>query len=99
MNLDVIFAYIVGVLAAVAVIGALVYAVVWEVCAIRRTLAGHRRQPPDASFWHQRGAVPPTGPAEGGLVREGVRRILAGHPLPRIALDWSGRGRNGQRRP
>jgi hypothetical protein len=49
--LDVIFAAIVGVLAALAAIGALVYAVVWEVCAIRRTLAQHRRPRP---AWHER---------------------------------------------
>lgn len=36
MNLDVIFAAVVGVLAAIAVIGALVFVIVWEVCAIRR---------------------------------------------------------------
>ena len=39
MSLDVIFAYVVGVLAALAVIGALTFALVWEWCAIRRTLA------------------------------------------------------------
>ena len=44
MNLEVVFASVVGVLAAIAVIGALVFMVVWEVCAIRRTLADHRRQ-------------------------------------------------------
>ncbi len=57
MNLDVIFATIVGVLAALAVIGALAFALVWEWCAIRRTLAAHRRQPPDESFWRDRGAL------------------------------------------
>jgi hypothetical protein len=98
-SLDVIFAYVVGVLAAVAVIGALVYAVVWEVCAIRRTLAAHRRQPPDASFWHHRGTVTPTSPTEGELIREGTRRIQDGQPLRRIALDWKGRSPHGQRRP
>jgi len=39
MNLDVIFATVVGVLAGLAVIGALAFALVWEWCAIRRTLA------------------------------------------------------------
>jgi hypothetical protein len=43
-TLDVIFATVVGVLAGIAVIGALTFAVVWEWCAIRRTLAVHRRQ-------------------------------------------------------
>ena len=46
MDLDVIFAYIVTVLAAIAAIGALVFAVVWEVCAIRRTIQRHRRPRP-----------------------------------------------------
>jgi hypothetical protein len=44
-NLDVIFATVVGVLAGIAVIGALVYAVVWEWCAIRRTLAAQLTNP------------------------------------------------------
>ena len=57
-TLDVIFATVVGVLAGIAVIGALVFAMVWEWCAIRRTLAAHRRQagPPD-TFWRDRSAV------------------------------------------
>jgi hypothetical protein len=45
-TLDVIFAAIVGVLAALAAIGALAFAVVWEVCAIRRVLARHRQPEP-----------------------------------------------------
>jgi hypothetical protein len=45
MDPDVIFAAIVGVLAALAVIGALAFVVVWEWCAIRRTLAAHRPPP------------------------------------------------------
>jgi Flp pilus assembly protein protease CpaA len=52
-NLDVTFAVVVGVLAGVAVVGALVFAVVWEVCAIRRTLAAHRRPTPEEDFWRQ----------------------------------------------
>jgi cyanate permease len=57
MSLDVIFATIVGVLAALAVIGALAFVVVWEWYAIRRTVAAHRRQMPDGSFWRDRAAV------------------------------------------
>ncbi len=57
MSLDVIFAYVVGALAALAVIGALAFAVVWEWCAIRRTLAAHRRQAPIESFWRDHAAV------------------------------------------
>jgi hypothetical protein len=56
MSLDVVFAAVVGVLAGVAVIGALVFAVVWEWCAIQRTLATHRRQAPE-SFWRDHVAV------------------------------------------
>jgi hypothetical protein len=46
MSLDVMFATVVGVLAGLAVIGALVFALVWEWCAIRRTLATHRHPAP-----------------------------------------------------
>jgi hypothetical protein len=56
MSLDVILATIVGVLAGLAVIGALVFALVWEWCAIQRTLAAHRRQAPEA-FWRDRAAL------------------------------------------
>jgi len=56
MSLDVIFAYVVGVLAALAVIGALAFVVVWEWCAIRRTLAAHRRPAPEP-VWRGRAAV------------------------------------------
>jgi uncharacterized membrane protein len=60
-SLEVIFATVVSVLAALAVIGALVFAVVWEWCAIKRTLAAHRRQtgPPVASarYWREHSAV------------------------------------------
>jgi hypothetical protein len=61
MSLDVIFASVVAVLAGVAVVGALVFVIVWEVCAIRRTLADHRdlaAQPPtDADFWREQRAL------------------------------------------
>jgi hypothetical protein len=61
-NLDVIFAWIVGVLAGLAVIGALAFAITWEVCAIKRTLAAHRamaanRPPTDEDFWRQQRAL------------------------------------------
>jgi hypothetical protein len=62
-NLEVIFATVVGVLAAVAVIGALVFAITWEVTAIRRTLAtrrdtaGSSRPPTDEDFWRQQRAL------------------------------------------
>jgi hypothetical protein len=44
MSLDVIFATVVGVLAGLAVIGALVFVLVWEWCAIQRTLHTHRHE-------------------------------------------------------
>jgi hypothetical protein len=50
------------VLAGAACIGALVFVLVWEVCAIRRTLATHRdtadsRPPTDSDFWRQQRAL------------------------------------------
>ncbi len=58
MSLDVIFAYVVGVLVALAVIGELAFALVWEWCAIRRTLVVHRRQAGTLeSFWRDHAAV------------------------------------------
>jgi hypothetical protein len=57
------FAYAVAILAAVAVIGALAFVLVWEWCAIKRTLAAHRvatSSPTDEDFWRQQRAV--TGP-------------------------------------
>ena len=97
MSLDVIFAYVVGVLAALAVIGALTFALVWEWCAIRRTLAAHRHRPPDR-FWRERGALPPISPPESQQVREGARGVGAGQSLRGIARDWKGRGAHGQQR-
>jgi uncharacterized membrane protein len=56
-SLETIFAVVVGVLAALAVIGALTFAVVWEWCAIRRTLDRHRKPTPEEDFWRQQRAV------------------------------------------
>jgi hypothetical protein len=98
MSLDVVFAYVVGVLAGLAVIGALAFALVWEWCAIRRTLAAHRHQAPDG-FWRRRGALTPIIPAEREPIREGASPVLAGQPLRGMTLDWRGRGLRGQRRP
>jgi hypothetical protein len=52
-SLEVIFGTIVVVLAALAVIGALAFAITWEVCAIRRTLADrrHRKPDPNEQYW------------------------------------------------
>jgi hypothetical protein len=58
VSLDVMFATVVGVLAGLAVIGALAFALVWEWCAIRRTLATHRHPaPPPELFWRDRAAL------------------------------------------
>jgi hypothetical protein len=61
-NLEVIFAAVVSGLAAVAIIGALVYAITWDVAAIRRVLAAHRdragnRPLTDEDFWRQQRAL------------------------------------------
>jgi hypothetical protein len=98
MSLDVVFAYLVGVLAGLAVIGALAVALVWEWCAIRRTLAAHRHRAPDG-FWRERGALTPIIPVEREQIRRGARRVMAGQSLRGLALEWKGRGRHGQRRP
>jgi hypothetical protein len=98
MSLDVVFASVVGVLAGLAVIGALAFALVWEWCAIRRTLAADRHQVPEG-FWREREALTPVIPAEREPIREGVRRLLAGHSLRDIVLEWKSRDRPGRRRP
>jgi hypothetical protein len=97
MNLEVIFAYLAGVLAGLAVIGALMFVLVWEWCAIRRTLAAHRQQAA-AAMSQQRGALVPTSPAEHEQIREGAHRVLAGESLRGIALNWRGRDRHEERR-
>jgi len=98
VDLDVIFAHLVGVLAGLAVIGALAFVLVWEWCAIRRTLAAHRRQGPEG-LWRERGVLVPTSSAGRAPIREAANRVLAGDSLRGIALDWRGRGAHGQRRP
>jgi hypothetical protein len=98
VSLEVLFAYVVGVLAGLAVIGALAFALVWEWCAIRRTLAAHRHRAPDG-FWRERGALTAIIPAEREQIREGARRLLAGNSLRGLALEWKGRDRPGRRRP
>ncbi len=57
MNLDVIFASVVGVLAGLVVIGALTVVLVWVWCAIRRTLAARRHPPPQTAFWRDHTAL------------------------------------------
>ena len=65
MDLETIFATIVGVLAALAVIGALVFVIVAEVVAIHHKLTA-RRQPQSPqesaeSFWRGRAVTVPSG--------------------------------------
>jgi hypothetical protein len=57
MDLDLIFATVVGALAALAVIGALAVLIVAEVYAIRRTIERHRKPTPEQSFWQQHAAL------------------------------------------
>lgn len=58
MSLEVIFATVVGLLAGLGVIGALVFVLVWEWCAIRRALANHRQPTePPASLGRDHAAV------------------------------------------
>jgi hypothetical protein len=63
-SLATIFGAVVTLLAAAAVVGALVFTVVWEVCAIKRTLAAYRAaraasrtQLTDDDFWRQQRAL------------------------------------------
>jgi hypothetical protein len=57
MDLDLIFATVVGVLAALAVIGALAVLIVAEWYAIRRTIERHRKPTADELFWRQHSAL------------------------------------------
>jgi hypothetical protein len=56
-SLELVFATVVGALAGLAVVGALVFAITWEWCAIKRTLAAHRPPTPEESFWRDHAAV------------------------------------------
>jgi hypothetical protein len=58
MDLSVIFAWIIAILAGAACIGALVAALVWEWFAIRRTIQRHRRPraaltDPSGRWWRE----------------------------------------------
>jgi hypothetical protein len=56
VSLDVIFATVVGVLAGLAVIGALVFVLVWEWCAIRHTLTAHQHRTA-GELWRDHGSL------------------------------------------
>jgi hypothetical protein len=67
----VIFAWIVGVLAGLAVIGALTFAITWEIAAIRRVLERSRKPTPEETFWqHQQAVTVPEQPTLGGGLRK-----------------------------
>ena len=57
MDLDLILATIMGVLAGLAVIGALAVLIVAEVYAIRRTIERHRKPSADELFWQSHSAL------------------------------------------
>jgi uncharacterized membrane protein YcjF (UPF0283 family) len=58
MDLDVVFAYVIAVLAGAAVIGALVVVLVAEWYALRRVIERHRRQAEQPeTFWRNHSAV------------------------------------------
>jgi hypothetical protein len=67
MDLSTIFAWIVTVLAGLAVLGALVFVIVWEVRATHRTLAAYRvwrqqraawtRFNPSTRYWREHSAT------------------------------------------
>jgi hypothetical protein len=57
-SLDVLFAWIIAILAGAACVGALAVVLVAEVYAIRRTIDRHRNPPlTDADFWRQQRAL------------------------------------------
>jgi hypothetical protein len=57
-TLETIFGTVVVVLAGLAVIGALLFAISWEWFAFRRLLERHRNPPlSDADFWRQQRAL------------------------------------------
>jgi O-antigen ligase len=60
-SLDVIFAWVIAVLAGLACIGALAVVIVAEVYAIRRTIERHRRPgpvyDPTGRWWRERSAL------------------------------------------
>jgi transketolase C-terminal domain/subunit len=56
-SLEIIFATVVGVLAGVAVVGALAFVITWEIAAIRRVLERHRKPTAEEAFWSDHRAV------------------------------------------
>lgn len=56
-TVETVFGTIVVVLAALAVVGALLFALSWEVLAFRRLLERHRKPDPYEDFWRQHNAL------------------------------------------
>jgi hypothetical protein len=94
-----IFAWIVATLAGLAVVGAIAYAITWEVCAIRRTIAADRsvyvrpsRFDPSTRYWPEHSAVKVVDgitDEEADRVRDAARRILDGDRVPEVAQGTS----------
>jgi hypothetical protein len=59
-SLDLLFAWVIAILAGAACIGALVVVLVAEWYALRRTIERHRKPTPEEDFWrHQRALQEP----------------------------------------
>jgi uncharacterized membrane protein YcjF (UPF0283 family) len=56
-SLDQFFAYAVAILAGVAVLGALLFAISWEWFAFRRLLERHRKPDPYEQYWRSQRAL------------------------------------------
>jgi uncharacterized membrane protein YcjF (UPF0283 family) len=63
-KIELVFAWAVTVLAAVAAVGALVVMIVWEFYAIRRTIQRHRRPTHQEALWAEHATMthPMAGP-------------------------------------
>ena len=57
MDPSVIFAWIIAMLAGLAGVGALLYAISWEWFAFRRLLERHRKPDPYEDFWRRQRAL------------------------------------------
>ena len=95
-RLSTIFAWTVAVLAGLAVIGAIAYAITWEVCAICRTLADYRartRGPsydPTTRYWPEHAhvrVIDGITDEEADQVHQMAARVLAGDRLQEVAQE------------
>lgn len=91
MDPSTIFAWIVTVLAGLAVVALLLFVIVWAVLGIRRQIIEHRARTtvppfdPSTRYWRERSAL---AIPEAEQVRDGAGRILAGQTPAEVALDW-----------